>query len=111
MRSLVLSVAAAVSAVILPHSAGAADLVEVRGRAPITYPVCTEEGYCNLGIVEVWPGPAVPRQWSPITGQPLPVVYNNPTTVYGAVDPGLVLMHLPRHRHRIRYDGLYGAGG
>ena len=61
----------------------------------IAFPAYTTEGL-RIGTVEA-PSRRLPRlERSRSTGQPLTVVFNNPESVPGAVDPEVTLVRLPR---------------
>ena len=63
----------------------------------VVYPAYTPEGL-RLGTVSARVRQIVPLQRSRFTGQPIPVVYNNPTSLPGAVDPYVERVPLPRVR-------------
>lgn len=61
----------------------------------VVFPAYTAEGR-RVGTVEAPVRRIMPLERSRFTGQPLPVVYNNPGSLPGSVDPELVLVPLPR---------------
>lgn len=61
----------------------------------VVFPAYTAEG-ARVGTVEAPVRHIMRLERSRFTGQPLPVVYNNPGSLAGAVGPDLVLMPLPR---------------
>lgn len=63
----------------------------------VTYPAYTAEGL-RVGTVEARVRHFVPLERSRFTGQPLPVVFNNPGSLPGAIDPYVELVPLPRAR-------------
>ena len=77
-------------------------------RDVVVFPAYTPEGL-RIGSV----GAAVRREpaleISRTTGQPLSVLYNDPTREPGAVDPDLYLMALPRARPS-RTRAVYPVG-
>ena len=85
-------------AVALPvaSAARACDPV-VAGCLPavVVFPATTPEGL-RVGTVEAPVRVPYPLEISRFTGQPRTVVFNNPGSVPGAVDPGLTLVPLPR---------------
>ena len=63
--------------------------------ATVVYPAYTPEGL-RIGSVSARVRPIVPLQRSRFTGHPMPVVYNNPASLPGAIDPYVELVPLPR---------------
>lgn len=61
----------------------------------VVFPAYTAEGL-RVGTVEAPVRHVMRLARSRFTGQPLPVLYNNPGSRPGAVDPELVLVPLPR---------------
>lgn len=63
--------------------------------ARVVYPAYTPEGL-RIGTVSARVRPILPLQRSRFTGQPIPVIYANPGSLPGAVDPYVALVPLPR---------------
>lgn len=61
--------------------------IVVERRNPAVFPVCATTGSCGPLVVVAEPRPAPILPLSPITGQPLTVIYNSPGSFPGAVDP------------------------
>ena len=60
-----------------------------------TYPAYTPEGL-RVGTVVARVRPPYPLEISRFTGQPRTVVFNNPDSLLGSIDPGFALVPLPR---------------
>ena len=61
----------------------------------VVFPAYTPEGLL-VGIVSARVRTVMPLQRSRFTGQPIPVVYNNPASLPGAIDPYVERVPLPR---------------
>ena len=106
MRSSTVLLAAALAA---PTAALACDPVAVECLPPVVaFPAYTPEGF-RVGTVEARVARFDPSERSRFTGQPRTVVFNDPGSLPGAVDPGLTLVPLPRVK---RFDtrGAYPSG-
>ena len=96
MRVLLLATIAALLVPALGQSARACDpAFQGCGREVVVFPAYTPEGL-RIGSVDATVHSAPLLESSPTTGQPLTVIYNNPTREPGAIDPGFTLMALPR---------------
>ena len=95
MRLFTVSALALLAAVSSVPGASACEVAVATCPPVIAFPVYTTEG-ARIGTLEA-PLRRRPRlELSRITGQPLTVVFNNPESVPGAVDPELILVQLPR---------------
>lgn len=76
--------------------------------AVVAFPAYTPEGL-RVGTVVARVAQPMPLERSRSTGQPRTVVFNNPGSLPGSVDPGLTLVPLPRAK---RFDtrGAYPRG-
>lgn len=86
-------------ALLAPASAHACEPVPT-GCLPtvVVFPAYTPEGE-RIGTVTARVKPPFPLERSRFTGQPVTVVYNDPGSLPGSVDPGLTLVPLPRVPH------------
>lgn len=90
-------VAASLAAVLSATATASACETILRECLPDTvlYPAYTPEGL-RLGTVTARVRHIVPLQRSRFTDQPIPVVYNSPASLPGAVDPYVERVPLPR---------------
>ncbi len=97
-RRAVLS-AITVAALLAPAAARAADLVPTAcPPAVVVFPATPPEGV-PVGTVVARVGPPYRLERSRFTGQPRTVVFNDPGSLPGSVDPEFALVPLPRARH------------
>ena len=109
MRVLLLATIAGLFVPVTGEAARACDpAFETCARDVVVYRAYTPEGR-RIGSVEaiVRHGPAL--EVSRTTGQPLTVLYNDPSREPCAVDPDLILMALPRARAS-RTRAVYPVG-
>ena len=78
------------------------------GPAVVVFPAYTPEGL-RIGSVDAVMQRRPLLESSRTTGQPLTVIYNDPTREPGAVDPGVTLMALP-HVSPSRTRAVYPVG-
>ena len=100
-----------VSAAVLASSCSAVPARELPACPPavVEAPAYTvEEAW--IGTVETRVGSPHRLERSPFTGQPIPVVYNDPGRIPEAVDPGFELVLLPRVGHRRTRVAHYPRG-
>ena len=81
---------------------------DVCAPSVVVWPVFTETGR-HIGVVEAPVQPLPHFGTSHSNGQPVTVVYNNPDTLPGSVDPYLHLVPLP-HVKRSSTIGAYPVG-
>ena len=109
IRVLLLATMAGLMVPAMAQAARACDPAFQRcNRNIVVFPAYTPEGLRIGSVADViYRGPIL--EISRTTGQPLTVVYNDPTRIAGAVDPDLVLMPLPNARPS-RTRAVYPVG-
>ncbi len=109
MRVLIVAAIAGFLVPAMGQAARACDpVVQGCGRNIVVFPAYTSEGR-RIGSVADVVRRRPTLEISRTTGQPLTVMYNDPTRVSGAVDPDLILMPLPRARSS-RTRAVYPVG-
>ncbi|WP_237480522.1 hypothetical protein [Lichenibacterium dinghuense] len=100
---------AAIAGLSAPTAARACDPVVTECLpAVVVFPAYTHEGI-RVGTVEARVAQPLALERSRYTGQPRTVVFNDPGSMPGAVDPGLTLVPLPRVK-RYATQAAYPAG-
>ena len=108
MRILLLATMAGLLVPAMGQAARALDAVSNCERDVVVFPAYTPEGR-RIGSVEARLRRAPALEISRTTGQPLTVLYNDPTREPGVVDPDVYLMALPQ-AHASRTRAVFPVG-
>lgn len=109
MRRRAYLCAITVAALLAPAAARAADLASTAcPPAVVVFPAYTPEG-SRVGTIVERVGPPYRLERSRFTGQPRTVVFNDPGSLPGSVDPEFTLVPL-RRVHQFHTRAVYPRG-